>query len=120
MKKLLIGLFAAFTLTACAGSNFDIGTSATRNTLSGIVNAYGIALSGETTYKNLCAKGAIPSSCRAVVVKLQAADAKAITAIEAANNFIKAYPTLNAANVVAAAQQAVASFQNVVASKSGS
>lgn len=126
MRKFIFVSIIGLTLAGCAGAtlpSLDLNTSVTRNTLYSVEGSYGIALSGERAYKalplcltgttinftNLCAK-------RSTIVKLQAADRVAISAIKNANAFIKAYPTLDATNVISAAQQAVGSLQQVVAS----
>lgn len=100
----------------CAGQmpSLNVGTSVTLNTMLGIESAYGIALSGERSYKELCRSKVIPSDCRVVVVRLQQADAKAIQSIKSANNFIKSYPTIDASNVIGAARSAVSDLQAIL------
>jgi hypothetical protein len=126
MKRFLVIPALGFALAGCASATFpslNINTSVTRNTLYSVEGSYGIALSGERAYKalplcktgttinftNLCAK-------RSTIVKLQSADRVALSAIKNANAYIKAYPTLDATNVISAAQSAVSSLQQVVAS----
>jgi hypothetical protein len=86
-------------------------------------SAYGIALSGERAYKALplCLTGTTatvlnPCAQRSVIVRLQAADRQAISAIRQANTFIKTYPTVDASNVIAAASTAVGSLRNILSS----
>lgn len=125
MKKAVLFLALAVSVGGCASNlpSLDLNTTVTRNTLYSVEASYGLAVSGERAYKalplcktgtsinftNLCAK-------RSTIVKLQAADRVAISAISNANAYIKAYPTLDATNVISAAQQAVGSLQQVVAS----
>jgi hypothetical protein len=82
--------------------------------LLGVESAYGIALSAERTYKQLCRSHAITGSCRTVVVQLQAADQRAIVAIRSAVAFVKTYPTIDATNAIGAATQAVAELQTLL------
>ena len=126
MKRLIAIVAVASFLGGCsiaALPSLDVNTSVSRNTLYGVEGSYGIALSGERAYKalplcktgtttsftNLCAK-------RSTIVRLQSADRVAISAIKNANAYIKTYPTLDATNVLSAAQSAVSSLQQVVAS----
>lgn len=117
MKKLLVIAPLALMLGGCPSQlpSLNLGTSVTLNTMLGIESAYGIALSAERSYKELCISKVIPSDCRGIVVRLQAADAKAIQAIKSANAFIKSYPTVDATNVIGAAQSAVQSLQAILA-----
>lgn len=102
-------------LGGCASTTLPINTAVTRNTLYGVTNSYGVALAGANTYKGLCKAHVFTySTCRPVVVRMQAADAKAEKAIASANAFIKQYPTVDASNVISAAQTAVASYSSIV------
>lgn len=114
MRKLVLVL--SLLLAGCAGTlpSLNLNTTVSRNTLLGIESAYGIALSGERTYKNLCKSKAITGSCKTIVVQLQAADKKAIQAIRDAVRFMEAYPTVDSSNVLQAAQNAVAQLQSIL------
>jgi hypothetical protein len=122
MRKIIsaLALTAAAALAGCA--SFNINTATSRNTLYGITNAYGVLLSGANAYKSLplCKTGTQPSltnicAKRSLIVQIQAADKKAIAAINDADNFIKAYPTVDATNVIQAAQTALINYQAVMA-----
>lgn len=114
MKKLIFSIAACLLLAACASNpSIDLNTSVSRNTLAGIANSYGIALAGEQQYKNYCITSG-DTKCRAIVQTLQTYDKKAVDALVAANNFIKANPTVNAGNIIQIAQNAVSAFQNYV------
>lgn len=114
MKK--IALAAALLLAGCGQlPSLDLSTSVTLNTIEGVQGTYGIALSGERAYKGLCAAGAIVyKTCAPIVARLQYADRKAIMAIRDAVDFVKAYPTVDATDVIAAARTAVADLQGIV------
>lgn len=116
MKRFLIMALVGLSLAGCAGRlpSLNLNTTVTLNTMLGIESAYGIALSAERSYKELCRAKVIPSDCRVVVVRLQQADAKAIQSIKSANNFIKSYPTIDATNVIGAAQSAVSNLQAIL------
>jgi hypothetical protein len=115
MKKLLLIAALALGISGCANfpTSVDVNTAVSRNTLYGVVNGYGLALSAEQTYKNLCIQGSADKNCRATVARMQAADVRAVSAIAAANDFIKKYPTVNAGNLVQAATDAVNNFKQV-------
>jgi len=121
MRKLLLaGALALVTMLTSCGT-LNLNTVSSRNTLYGVTNAYGVALSGAITYKALplCKTGAPPSltnicAKRSVIVRLQAADRTAITAINQAAAFIKNNPTLDTTNAIAVAQSAIAAYQAIV------
>lgn len=119
MRRLLIPILLALALSGCGGKSIfptlDISTTVSLNTVLGVEAAYGTVLSAERTYKRLCATKAIPDTCRAVVVRLQAADLKAIQAISAAVTFIKNYPTVDASNVIGAAHSAIDQIRAILA-----
>jgi hypothetical protein len=123
MRKLLILAAVGLSLGGCAtGPKLNLNSSVSLNTIQSVEAAYGIALSGERAYKALplCKTGTVatvtsPCAQRSVVVKLQAADLKAISAMEKANTFMKAYPTVDATNVISAAATAVGDLQDLLA-----
>jgi hypothetical protein len=124
MRKLLILAAVGLSLGGCAtGPKLNLNSSVSLNTMQSIEAAYGIALSGERAYKALplCKTGTVatvtsPCAQRSVVVNLQAADRKAISAIQQANAFIKTYPTVDATNVISAAATAVDNLKNLLSS----
>lgn len=113
MKKLFLPIVLSLALAGCAGTlpKLNLSTTVSLNTLLAIESAYGVALSGERTYKRLCQSGAITGSCRTVVAQLQAADIRAVDAIRSAVAFIKSYPTVDATNVIGAATTAIGELQ---------
>lgn len=112
MKKAIV-LTLALVLTACSWPTLNIATDASRNTLFAIANGYGIALSAETTYYNLCVQGLADAKCKANIKRMQEADKRATSAIDKANAFINKYPMVDAGNVISAAQTAVDDFKLV-------
>lgn len=118
-KLAAIGL-VCLTVTGCA--SLGINTVTSRNTLYAVTNAYGVALSVASGYKALptCAAGvkATPQNlCKdlTILARLKAADEKLVKQISDADLFIKTYPTLDATNVIGAAETALASLQAVLA-----
>jgi hypothetical protein len=121
MKKLFAIALVAIGLAGCATPSVKLNTAVGLNTMLGVESAYGIALSGERAYKALplCLTGTRatvtnPCAQRSVIVRLQAADRQAISAIRNANTFIKTYPTVDASNVIAAASSAVGTLQSIL------
>lgn len=119
MKRIVMPILLALSLAGCAGSlpSLNLNTTVSRNTLVGVMSAYGIALSGERTYKRLCISHAIAyATCSPIVKRLQAADKVAIGAIDAAIDFTATYPTVDATNVIGAANTAVHSLESILGS----
>lgn len=116
MRKLLLPIIFSLALVGCAGTlpSLKLNTSVSLNTILAIESAYGVALSGERTYKRLCQSGAITGSCRIVVAQLQAADLRAVDAIRSAVTFVKTYPTVDATNVIGAATNAIGELQSLL------
>lgn len=122
MRKLIACAVIALALAGCASSpRLSIGNAVTFNTMLGVEGAYGSALTAARAYKALplCRTGTHatitePCAQRSIVVRLQAADLKAVSAIRGANAFIKNYPTVDASNVISAASAAVAGMQSVL------
>jgi hypothetical protein len=123
MKKLFAIALLGLSLAGCVGSlpSLNLNNAVTLNTMLSVESAYGIALSGERAYKALplCRTGTTisitnPCARRSVIVRLQAADLQAMSAIENANTFIKAYPTVDASNVIAAASSAVGAIKSIL------
>lgn len=121
MKRIVLAITLALSLGACAHPSLNLNNSVTLNTMLSVESAYGVALSGERAYKALplCKTGMTatvtdPCARRSVIVRLQAADLKVISAISKANTFIKNYPTVDASNVIGAASSAVSSLQSIL------
>jgi hypothetical protein len=115
IRSAFLTVAIAATLGGCATlPSLSLNTTVSRNTILGIESAYGVALSGERTYKQLCKTHAVTGSCRTVVAQLQAADLKAIGAIRYAITFVKTYPTVDATNVISAAVTAVGDLQTIL------
>lgn len=114
MKNVFLLAFL-IPLSGCAPlfQPIDISTTTSRNTLFGIVNGYGVALSAENAYKNLCVQDLADKDCRSTILKMQAADSKAVKTMGAANDFIKKYPTVSAENLIDAAKDAVDDFKKI-------
>lgn len=124
MKKFIFGIFLALSLAGCAGKmpSLNLSNSVSLNTTFGLTNAYAIAQQQALAYRSLplCKTGTAPSPTnicakRSIIVRLQAADFRATAALVAVDRFLKTYPTLDASNVIATAQTAVASYQSITA-----
>lgn len=134
MKKLVLALALALGLTGCAGDARSIlsgGTSLTApiqnpvgwNELYAVEGAYVIAARTALEYRRLrmCRRSetaSITNLCarRSVLVTIQNYNLRARQALDAAYDFTRNNPTLNAFSAIAAAQQAVADFQTALAS----
>lgn len=101
-----IAILFTLALSACATIQNPIGIT----DLASVESAYGVALSVAVGYHDSCAKKLIPRSCRAIVVKLQAADRVAQAALVRARSFVKNNPTLGAGSVIQIAKDAVDDF----------
>lgn len=126
MKKLL-GLALALGLGACTVPTLNLASQVNLNTLEGVVSAYGIVVNTELQLKQvpLCKTGVNPTVnniCikRSVIVKLQAADKIANTAVNQAVAFVKANPSVDPTQYIAAAQSALLSAQTIINSAKGS
>jgi len=117
-------MIASLLLGGCAKTlpSINLSNTVTLNTMASIEASYGIALSGERAYKSLplCKTGTTatvtnPCAKRSIIITLQAADRKAIAAIDRANTFIKTYPTVDATNVLSAASTAVGDLKSLLA-----
>lgn len=125
MRKIsvTIAVLSALTLGAC--STLNIGGAVTLNTLDGIISGYGLLLNAENTYKALplCKTGtkpAVTNICaeRSIIVRLQAADKVANQAVNSAEAFVKANPTIDPTQYISTAQAALAALQTVLNSAS--
>lgn len=122
MKKLLI-LSVALLLAGCATSPIaNLNSAVALNTIDGVVNAYGVAISAANTYKSLplCRTGTKwtatnPCAQRSIIVALQStAVPRASKAVNDLVAFQKAYPQLDYTNLLAAAQSALGSLQSIM------
>lgn len=119
MKRILAITVLALSLAGCANlpNPFaSITNPFSTPTLATVEAAYGTALSIAVGYHDACSQRLIPPSCRPIVQTLQTYGLKAQAAIVSARNFVKNYPTINAASAISAAQAAVSDFQNAEAS----
>lgn len=115
MKRILAVAVLGLTLIGCsAGPKLNLSTTVSLNALLSVEAAYGVALSGERTYKKLCQSHAVTGSCVTIVASLQAADRTAIQTIHSARDFITAYPTVDATNLISAASTAVGQIQSIL------
>jgi uncharacterized lipoprotein YajG len=103
--------------------SLNLNNTVALNTIYGIENAYGVAVNAASAYKALplCRTGTVPSASnicakRSVIVNLQSAMRRAQLAVNNAVAFQKAYPSVDATNVVGAAQTALLNVQQVLAS----
>ncbi len=110
MKRLLISIVLALSLTACA----SIQNPVSRTTLVTTESAYGVALSAAVAYRKLCADKAIArATCAPVVARLQAADRKVQLALSNLRVFVKNNPTIDAVSLITAVKDAVDDFQAI-------
>ena len=103
MKRILISLVLALTLTACAAikNPFD------KPKLVTVEASYGAVLSLAVGYRDACAKRLIPPDCRPIVKQMQAYGLRAQNAIVYARTFSKNNPTLDATDAILVARDAV-------------
>lgn len=125
--KRLIALAFALGLAGCNAPTLNLASQVNLNTLEGVVSAYGIVVNTENQLKQLplCKTGVNPSASnicikRSVIVKLQAADRIANATVNQAVAFVKANPTVDPTQYVAAAQSALLSAQTIINSAKGS
>ena len=118
---LALGLVLAGCQTAALPS-LNLANAVTLNTIYGIENAYGVAVSAANAYKALplCRTGTAPSSTnicarRSVIVRLQAAMARARLAVNRMVTFARTYPGIDVTNVVGAARTALIDVQDILA-----
>ncbi len=127
MRKLfaVAAMICGLALAGCQTTlpTINISNAVALNTVYGVVNAYGLAVTAADAYKALplCATGTKPSATnicakRSVIVNLQSAMARARTAVNNLVAFQKTYPTLDITNAVSAAQTALYDVQSVLAS----
>lgn len=121
MRQIALVLLLAVSTAGC-GLFTSFQNPVSLNDLGGIESTYGIALSAAVAYRNLplCKTGTIATATnvcaqRSIIVKMQQADKTTESAIQAANAFVAANPTLNATSVIAVAQSALAGFQAIEA-----
>lgn len=122
MKKLFLALALTLGLVGCANlPKLDLNQEVTYNTLVSAESAYGVALSAMRSYKALplCRTGTTativaPCARRSVIVKMQSADRLALRALHNARDFVVNNPTIDASNVIGAAQDAIAAVKSVL------
>lgn len=120
MRKLLALAMLALALSGCATIRNPVNVGQ----LAAVESAYGVALSLAVAYRGLplCRTGTSPGlqnvcAKRSVIVRLQRADRDAQIALASARTFVKANPTIDAASVLAIAQDAVAALQAIEANE---
>jgi hypothetical protein len=123
MKKIILALTLTIALAGCAGKlpTLNLASSVNLNTLEGVVAGYGIAVNQEKLYKAqpLCRTGTTPSitnicAKRSTIVRLQAADRIANSAVNQAVLFAKNNPTVDPSSYTSAAAQALSAFESVI------
>ncbi len=102
-RVLVISL--ALVLAGCAGKSVlqggssltaSINNPVTPSMLYDAQNALVVAVSGALAYKRLCIQKAVPSSCRAVIQRLQTYTRKAKVYLADARKFVKENDQINA------------------------
>lgn len=128
MRKLVaaIAVVSGLALAGCQTvslPSLNLNAAVSLNTIYGIENAYGIAVSAANAYKALplCRTGSVPGAAnvcakRSVIVNLQAAMRKARLAVNNLVGFQKAYPSVDITNTLSAAQSALIGVQQVLTS----
>lgn len=118
MRKIFVIFVGSIALAGCQTFNpfQSIANPVSNKTLAEVEAGYGVALSAAVSYRQLCAQKVIArANCAPVVAKLQKGSIKVQGAVVAARNFVKQHPTLDATQVIGAAQQALSDFQVVQA-----
>lgn len=108
IKKYLVLVLVALSLTACA----TIKNPITTTTLNNVEDAYGAAIAIAVTYKRSCIARLINKSCFNIVAKIQPYEDKAYKALSIAQDFVKNNPTLDATTVLLVANDAIKAFGN--------
>lgn len=108
MKKFGV-LLVVLLLSACTTINNPL----TVNRLAALESAYGVVLSAAVAYRNSCARGALPRSCRPIVVELQKAGSVAQQRVVSLRRFVRENPTIDAGSLLQAAESAVDAFHQV-------
>lgn len=122
MKKLLLAIPLALSLGACSSlPTINLSNQVNLNTLEGVVSGYGLVVNAENALKStpLCLTGTAPSVTnicvkRSTIVRLQAADKVANSAVNAAVAFVKANPSVAPTSYISAAQSALLAVQSVI------
>lgn len=108
MKKIGV-LLITLLLSACVSVNNPL----TANRFAAVEAAYGVVLSAAVAYRNSCARGALPRSCRPITVELQKAGSVAQQRVVSLRAFVRENPTLDAGSLLQAAESAVDAFHQV-------
>lgn len=107
--KRIGALLIVLLLSACTTLNNPL----TPNRLAALESAYGVVLSAAVAYRNSCARGALPRSCRSITVELQRAGSVAQLRVVSLRRFVRENPTLDASTLLVAAESAVDAFNQV-------
>lgn len=108
-RTFIYPLLILFFLSGCATVNNPL----TQTRLGALESAYGVVLSAAVAYRNSCARGALPRSCRAITVELQKAGSIAQARVVSLRAFVRQNPTIDATTLLVAAESAVDTFQQV-------
>jgi len=118
MKKIIIALVLAVSVSGCAAIFQRIGNPVTPTALYEGELVFDAALKTFNELKGLCASRVLPPACRTYVKKGQSLIVSAAAADKAARGFVTANPTLDATNVIQVFTGIVSSFKDTVASLS--
>ena len=123
LKHLAVHLAFMFVLVACAGSATN-SADANRNRLASVAASYGTVQTAAEAYiaRPPCSRTPKVVLCSdpATVRSIQAADRTAFTALDRANNAVKANPSdPSLPQLITGAAEAVASFKAVTPKKEG-
>lgn len=117
MKKLILILVAAISLTGCFET---VKNPFTLTQVASVESSYGIVLSAADAYSHLrlCRKSETPTvtnvcAKRAVILQLQKADRDVQTSLDYARNFIRNNPNIDPIVVISSVTKAVDAFKQI-------
>jgi hypothetical protein len=120
MKLAFLAIGCALIVSDCAALKpLNLQSTVSLNALQAAEGAYGTVLTAENVYKQLplChLDNSVPPPCakRSIIVRLQAADRQALSAVRSAIAFVNKYPTVDPTNVIGAVNAALANIQNIL------
>jgi hypothetical protein len=125
MKKLLLVLVLSLSVAGCATLQKGIDTISTvvvginnpitNNELYALENSMIVAFAGLNAYKRSCVAGAIPSSCRDVVRRLQTYTRRIPPALTTLRRFVRDNDQVNARIAYGTVTQLLADFKGEAA-----
>lgn len=124
MRKFMLGLLTAFALAGCGTTSIltggtsltaSIANPVTPAMLYDVENGMVVAVSGLLAYRNACAAGSIPASCRPIVAKLQTYTRAAKPILIQLRAFVRNNDQVNAIVAFNSVRDLLASFQTTVA-----